>query len=100
MTRPDNNPHPGAFTTGVEWTLDEPRARPLPVSGSSVDAHEREAELMKGLAQRRYDLAHSDEIDRRLKWEELYEMFRSYKVSKVKATEWADTITRRGVRRQ
>ena len=88
-----------------EWMADEPRGVPLPVSGlpekSQVSDHDRDAELLGGLAQRNYDLRQQLELDRRLTWEQLYEMFRGYnRVTAKKATEWADTITARGVRQR
>lgn len=99
MTDPTpNRPHPGVFPQDLVWN-DEPRATPAPVS-SSVSAHEREAELLGGLAKRVHELREPDQLDRRLSWEQLYTMFRDGKVSKVKATQWADMITQRGVRRQ
>lgn len=99
MTNQTNRPHPGVMPDMGQWDPDENRLPPLPVSGMSD--HDREAELRRGLAQRVYDLQQSDELDRRMTWQELYDMFYAAgRVSKATASKWADTITARGVRRR
>jgi len=78
---------------------------PAPPDASDMPVGEREAELLAGLAHREYELRverlrDPDLADDRMTRDELYAMFRQLQaVSAKRATEWADEIVRRGVKR-
>ena len=101
------NKHPGI--NPEHWYGDESVIRP---EQSTVDRHEREAELLAGLANRSYSVdvkrvaERLDTIGGGLTWQQLFDMFRSYgpkqkpTVSVKVATMWADRIVERGVPRR
>jgi len=109
MTMSDPRLHPSYNYADTD--SNDPRSMPWPVSGISDD--ERQAELNRGLARRpdpelierrvtatanwRADKFGPDE---RMTTDQLVTMFCELKsVSVKRATEWAETIVRRGVKR-
>jgi len=111
--------HPGI--NPEHWYGDEKIKLP---DASVVPADERDAELRRGLAHRDYPKDYpmaqrqrvaerlerladgaekdsADPFDRRMSWQELYDMFRTLTaVSSKRATEWADRIVERGVQQR
>lgn len=71
-------------------------------STSTMSDHDRNAELLSGLAARVHRLRQADEIteERRLSWQDLYDLFIAHpRVSKMQASSWADRIMAKGVER-